>query len=79
MTQWNEPYVTVETVKVVAIGKSVTFANRYYPGSGDLLVFVNGMYAVKDFDFTETTPFSIEFNDDLQPGDVVVAHRQKFW
>lgn len=79
MTKWNEPYVQVETVTIVDPTKSVTFTNRYHPGSGDLVVYLNGLYATKDYEYAETTPFSIEFTEDLQPGDVIVAHRQKLW
>lgn len=79
MPEWKEPYVSVETVTMTATGKTVTLPRRYFPGMGDLVIYVNGMYAVPGKDYVETTPFSVEFTENLEPGDVVTGHYQKLW
>lgn len=79
MAEWKEPYVAVHHVTVTTTTKSVMLPRQYHPGQGDLVVYVNGLYAVPGPDYRETTPFSIEFTEDLSPGDVIVAHYQKLW
>lgn len=77
--QWNEPYVHVETVDIMSVRRSITLPKRYMPGQGDLIVFYNGVYAIKGKDYDEISPFSVEFKYDLEPEDTVVFHYQKLW
>jgi hypothetical protein len=79
MGLWNEPFVETETVKITAAVRVISFPRRYHPGQGDLWVFLNGMFAVKDVDYREVTPYSIEFTEDLSPEDVVVGQFQRMW
>lgn len=77
---WNEPYIHVENVTVSASGQRVvTTPHRYHPGQGDLVVYYNGLYAVKGIDYKEITPYSIEFLEGLEINDTVVFHYQKLW
>lgn len=77
--KWNEPYVKVETVTITSPTTIVTTPRRYYPGMGDLVVYVNGAYAVPGKDYKELTPYSIQFLEDLEVEDTVVFHYQKLW
>ena len=76
---WNEAYVKVETVEIAATTRIVTAPRRYHPGSGDLIIYLNGMYAVPGKDYKEITPFSVEFLYELVADDNVVFHYQKLW
>lgn len=76
---WNEPYVHTETVTITGIQRIVTTPRRYHPGTGDLIIYLNGFYAVKGKDYKEITPYSIEFLEDLGTDDTVVFHYQKLW
>lgn len=78
--QWNEPYSKGLPVTIIADGMNiVTSPIRYTPTSGDLKVFYNGMYAIKDVDYIEVSPYSIQFKFDLLKNDVVVFHVEKLW
>lgn len=78
--EWNESYAKGMPVTIVADGvKLVTSPARYSPGQGDLTVFYNGLYAIKDMDYIEVSPYSIEFKYPLEQGDVVLFHVQKLW
>lgn len=77
--EWNEPYVKVEPILVTSPTKIITSPRRYYPGMGDLVVFLNGFYAVPGKDYKELTPYSIEFLYNLEVDDTVVFHYQKLW
>lgn len=79
MAEWKEPYVAVETVTITAATKSVTLPRRYHPGQGDLVIYLNGFYVIPGAEYKETTPFSIEFTEELTKDDVVIAHYQKLW
>jgi hypothetical protein len=76
---WNEPYVKTETVKITAPTAIVTTPTKYHPGLGDLVVYLNGSYMIKGKEYTELTPYSIQFIEDLEQGDTVVFHYQKLW
>lgn len=77
---WNESYANGASVTIAADGvKLVTSPARYSPTQGDLTVFYNGLYAVKDVDYIEVSPYSIEFKYPLEKNDVVVFHIQKLW
>lgn len=78
--EWNEPYVHTETVTINNPNQRiVTTPKRYHVGSGDLIIYYNGFYAIKNKDYKEITPYSIEFLYDLEVGDTVVFHYQKLW
>jgi hypothetical protein len=77
--QWKEPYVHVETKEITSKTRTITLQRKYHPGQGDLVVYYNGMYAVIGKDYTELSPYTVEFLYDLQPGDTVVFHYQKLW
>ena len=79
--QWNEAYSKMETVEISAPTRMVTLPRRYTPGMGDLTVYLNGVLAVRDKQYKELTPFSIEWidTDELDVDDVVSLHYQKFW
>lgn len=76
---WEEPYAKIEHVIVQQTTRTITFPRRYDIGMGDLTVYVNGMLAVRDVDYKEVTPFSIEFSEELHESDVVAGHFLKFW
>lgn len=77
--QWNEPYVHREVVEITTARDTINLPKRYHPGQGDITVFYNGLYAVIDKEYLESSPWSIKFTFTLEPGDVVVVHYQKLW
>lgn len=77
--QWNEPYVHTEAIHVSSVQRVVTTPRRFHPGMGDLIVYYNGIYAIKGDDYEEISPYSIEFNYNLEVGDIVLFHYQKLW
>lgn len=77
--EWNEPYAHSEPMMISSRQRVVTSPHRFYPGSGDLTVYYNGLYAVLGVDYKEITPYSIEFLYDLEIDDTVVFHYQKLW
>jgi hypothetical protein len=77
--EWKEPYVKAETVEITSITNIVTAPRRYHPGQGDLIIYLNGFYAILGKDYNEITPYTIQFLYDLEINDVVVFHYQKLW
>ena len=77
---WNEAYNFQNTFEVTTTPTRIlNLPKRYRPGSGDLLVFLNGVLARKDLDYKEVNGYTIEFVDDLIQGDVVFYQLQKLW
>ncbi|WP_422661682.1 hypothetical protein ACK8P5_26530 (plasmid) [Paenibacillus sp. EC2-1] len=77
--KWNEPYSEQDTIKILSQKSLITLNQKYDPGSGDIMVFVNGSLAVKNADYTESGPWSLQFSFDLMPDDTVVVQHQKLW
>lgn len=77
--KWNEPYTHVETITIPSPKRIITAPRRYNVGLGDLTVYVNGFYAIRDKEYKEITAYSIEFVDELEAGDVIALHYQKLW
>lgn len=77
--KWNEPYTHAEPIVISSPKKILTFPRKYNVGLGDLVVFLNGFYVTKEFEYKELTPYSIEFEDELEAGDIVTLHYHKLW
>lgn len=66
----------VETKLAVAGQAQVPVEHGYEPGSGRLLVFLNGQLQTPDVDYEETDHFTLSFNRELLTGDqLVLVHR----
>ena len=77
--RWNEPYLSQTVIRIVSTKNVINLQERYHPGSGDISVFVNGLLAAKDIDYIEASPWSLQFNFDLELDDTVVVQYQKLW
>lgn len=76
---WNEPYNTQDTFNITSTQRVLNLTTKYHPGSGDLLVFLNGVLARRNIDYKEVNPYTIEFFEDLVADDVVFCQLQKLW
>ena len=79
MAKWNEPYNNQDTFNITETSRVLNLDTRYHPESGDLLVFYNGVLARRNIDYKEINAYTIEFNYDLEAGDVVFCQLQKLW
>ena len=78
--QWNEPYASSRTVRILATGqRNVSVPFRYTPKLGDLTVFYNGLYAQLGEDYIEVSPYLIQFKYDLEAGDTISFRGLKMW
>lgn len=75
---WNEPSVITDIHEINQSKKIINLNHPYTPGSGDLTVIVNGSYQFRTTannlgGYYEINPYTIEFEEFLVPGDVVVC------
>jgi len=77
---WNEPYNFQNTLDISSTPtRVINLPQQYRPGSGDLLVFLNGVLARRDIDYREINNYTIEFLEDLVEGDTIFFQLQKLW
>lgn len=76
---WNEESAVQTTIDIVQEQRIISLTKRYRPGQGDLTVFLNGLVARADIDYRELDGYTLEFYDDLKPGDVIICRYLKLW
>lgn len=76
---WNEPYNRQEAFYITEPKRIINMSKKYHPGSGDLLVFYNGVLAIRDVQYKEVNAYTIEFLFDLGVEDTVICQLQKLW